>query len=251
MAFFQLHRLFRFADALHRRALGGRERPLRRLTLYAAVRRAEHALLFQRDYSLFGEGVHRAAAELVAKLGIAEAGIFLQKRECRRLRLGARGDFGIFILQESDRFEELAHGALAHFGGQKQPQNESLRAMVARGDALDEGEALRGERLVHHRKDGFQLGGVEIAPLLEPHDVARTRQPALTPSAARYSYILSTSLWAMSTITSAVITEPHKICFELTKQIFVILRQTPLPSLCSGQSEFSSPCDILRAHILQ
>ena len=42
----------------------------------------------------------------------------------------------------------------------------------------------------------------------------------------------------------------HTFCFELTKQKVVIFRTTPLPSLCSGQSEFSSPRDNLGARIL-
>ena len=43
----------------------------------------------------------------------------------------------------------------------------------------------------------------------------------------------------------------HTICFELSKQKVVIFRTTPLPSLCSVQSEFSSPRDDLGARILQ
>ena len=40
----------------------------------------------------------------------------------------------------------------------------------------------------------------------------------------------------------------HTICFELSKQIVVILRKTPLSSLCSAQSEFSSAARPFRAH---
>ena len=138
------------------------------------VRRADDPLFGQFRRSLFDERADGASAEAAAQFRVPVFPILAQKGERRRLRLCARGGFKSAVFEQNVRFIKFAHGALAHFSGQKQPQYERFRAAVAHRDLLREGKALRteGGHLVHDGKNAFQFCRIEIAVPLQSHDEA-------------------------------------------------------------------------------
>ena len=93
-------------------------------------------------------------------------------RKRRRLRLGAGRDVCLPARRQHPGLLLFAHLPAAHFGGQKQPQHLRLGAVIAGSQRLRQLQAFGGERLVHHRRHGFQAGRVELALLFQAHDVA-------------------------------------------------------------------------------